>query len=857
VRALNFRMPLRFLRGSYSRLALTVIALACGVGLVCAIDLVNRAVLRAFVEVIDTMAGRAALQVSAGEGGLFPEEVAATVAAVPGVELAVPVVSATAFTADESGELLTVHGVDITNEAAVRVYEGSEGSGPGLQDPLTFLNDPGAVMLTHEFSSRKGLTVGDSIDIETPTGRRRFTIRALLAPKGIARVHGGNLAIMDLYAAEAAFARPGFVNRVDVVVKREYNVAHVREGIGAILPAGLEVKQPVQRKADLHKVMQSIQAVLQAVALLGLMAAFLIAFNRLATVFDQRTWQLAVIRAAGVRTRVVWRELVKESLFLGTCGVGLGILLGVGLARLLLPLIATTTALSSKLIMPATEVTVQLSSLGVAVALGLGSAVLAALIPARRAARVAIARALQSRGAEQPKASGRSIWVARVVCWLGAAIAVFMHLVRGTPEWGLVASAGIVIAVALTARPLLDVLSSPTLAALNPLGNPTGRFALATLGRNPRRAALTIATLGVGFGAVLWLWVLAQSFERSVVNTMPGVLRGDLAVSSTHVGTGFVEAPIDDAVLDELRAVDGVDAVVGNQATDWQYGGGPIAINAFDPAYFTDPRFREWPLIGPRLPDVWEAVNRGEAVLISTNFALHLDAHVGDEIALDTPRGLVRLRVAGMMADFLSPRGTLAISREVYKRQWNDSHIVHALVRTAPGADIAAVRVAIAGALGHKYSLKILSLDETVEWFVTQVRKAFSAVYLLAGMVMVVVLVGVADTLAASVFERTRELGVLRAAGLARRRVRRVILTEGLALAALGLLLAGAGGLALGVLWVKATFPYMLGWVLELHIPYAQLALLAATAIAVCAGAALLPANRAAHLDPAAALRYE
>src|ERR1700752_2183767 len=104
----GLRMPLRFLRGGYMWLALTVVALASGVALVCAIDLVNRAVLRAFVEVVDTMAGRAALQVTAGEGGLFAEDLANTVGKVPGVELAVPVVSASAFTADDSGELLTV-----------------------------------------------------------------------------------------------------------------------------------------------------------------------------------------------------------------------------------------------------------------------------------------------------------------------------------------------------------------------------------------------------------------------------------------------------------------------------------------------------------------------------------------------------------------------------------------------------------------------------------------------------------------------------------------------------------------------------------------------------------------------------
>src|SRR5512140_1869533 len=111
VNAFSFRMPRRFLRGHYARLALTVLALACGVAQVTADDLAGRETLRAFVEIIDTVAGRASLQVSAGEGALFPEDVATKIAAVPGVELTVPVVSSTAFMADGSGELLTVQGM--------------------------------------------------------------------------------------------------------------------------------------------------------------------------------------------------------------------------------------------------------------------------------------------------------------------------------------------------------------------------------------------------------------------------------------------------------------------------------------------------------------------------------------------------------------------------------------------------------------------------------------------------------------------------------------------------------------------------------------------------------------------------
>jgi len=121
-RFFSLRTPLRFLRGSYTRLTLTVIAIACGVALVCAIDLADRAVMRAFVEVMGTAAGRVALQVRAGEGAPFPEEVAATVAGVPGVELATPVVSGTAVTADGTEELLTVLGLDVADEAAMRAY---------------------------------------------------------------------------------------------------------------------------------------------------------------------------------------------------------------------------------------------------------------------------------------------------------------------------------------------------------------------------------------------------------------------------------------------------------------------------------------------------------------------------------------------------------------------------------------------------------------------------------------------------------------------------------------------------------------------------------------------------------------
>ena len=850
----SFWVPLCFLRASYGRLILTVGALASGVALVCAIDLVNQSVLRAFVEVIDTMTGRAALQVTGGSGGLFAENVADIVGAVGGVELAVPVVNASAFMTDGSGESITVHGVDIANDAAIRIYEARDANGFRLTDPLGFLNHPDSVLLTSEFARRKRLAVGDQIVLETPTGQRQFTIRGLLDPEGVARVYGGNFAVMDLQAAELAFAEQELINRVDIVVRRDADVTRVGEAIAAALPKGLRVEPPAQRKADIHKVMRSLQLILQAVGLLGLAAAFLIAFNRLATVFEERAWQLGVMRALGVRARAVWWELLKESLMVGLVGVAVGIPLGVVLGRLLLPLITTTTALNSRLAAPDAALVLSPCSIALAMGLGVVTALLAATGPAWRASRVSVMDTIRGRGTEQPDVTSIGVQIVRTIVVAGTASAIGMQLAGASPEWGLAATFGVMISAALAARPLVRTLSVPW---VRDVGSATasGLFALVALTRKPRRAALTVATLGVGFGTVIWLWIVAQSFQQSVLDAVQGVLRGDLSVSSTHMGSGIFEAPISDSVVAELQALNGVRAAVGEAMAEWQYKDGPIVLQAFDAAYVRDGEFGEWPLVGKHDPDVWEGFARGDTALVSTNFVVHLDADVGDTITLDTPSGALSLRIGGVVATLASPRGSVIMSREVYRRFWKDSHIIHALVRT--GGDIGPVRTAIAERLGERYSLKILTAKELTQWVAGQVQQAFAGLYALVSLIMLVVLVGAADTLAAGVMEQQRGLGAMRATGVRSRYLRRMVLTEALMLGVLGLVLAVGIGFTLGIFWVQTIIPQMLGWVLDLQIPYGQLAVVGTMSIAVCLIAALVPAFRAGRLQPAVAMRYE
>jgi putative ABC transport system permease protein len=210
-----------------------------------------------------------------------------------------------------------------------------------------------------------------------------------------------------------------------------------------------------------------------------------------------------------------------------------------------------------------------------------------------------------------------------------------------------------------------------------------------------------------------------------------------------------------------------------------------------------------------------------------------------------------------MTPDFLSPRGTVILSRDLYRETWRDTHITHALVRISPTATPDAVRDEIQRSLGTRYHIRVLRLGELVEWFAEQVRRAFTGLDVLAGFVLVVVLVGVGDALALGMLERTRELGVARALGVRRRVLGGIIVGEALVLGVIGVVVAIVIGLSLGVLWVESTFPALLGWTLSLHTPVVQTAELAIVAIGICLVAACLPALRAIRLDPAAVLRAE
>jgi len=852
----GLRMPLRCLRGHHGRVALTVLALASGVSSVCANEIIGPSVVRAFQDVVDATVGRADLQVGMNGGVPFlKDEVINTVARVPGVARVVAVLAATAFTTDGSNELLAVHAFDIMDVGAAEVYGVHRSANTPAPTARVFL--PGAVMLTEAYARRHRLGVGSRIDLDTSTGRQAFTVRGLIDGGGMARLYDGNLMVMDLYAAQLAFARRGYINRLDVVLQQGQSATGVANAIAAVVPPGMRADTPGHQKGVLEDTLRSIRLLLRGFGLSGLTLAFLIAFNSLSTLFEGRIWQLGTLRAVGLRRSRMWQELVKESLLIGVVGVGLGIPLGIGYARLLLPLLTTNSALNLNTATPSWQLIVPFWALALAAVLGLGAALLAAALPAWRAAQVDIIETIRGRGAEQPGVEQGLSWVVRGAVGGLTVVAIAGQLLFHSGLLGLVAGLLLAVAAALAAQPLVDLLGRLMAAGVGRLASPTSRFAATQLMRNPRRAALMVATIGVGIGSVLWLWILAGSFERAVVDLVTEEIQSDLVVRSAHIGSGFLEAPSTGDLLAKLRIVPDVAAVAGVHTIEWPYHDGPIVIHAEDRAKLSTSQFGRWPLAESAAPDVWQAVAKGAGVLASGNFMQNQHARLGDTVELDTPDGSLALPIMGVTTDLSSPRGTLVMSRDTYVQHWHDERITRAYVRTVAGADVDAVRAAIGAALGRPYGVHVLRGSDLIEYFASQVRRAFAAMDIHAAVMLVVILIGLAETLVASVAARTREMGTIRVVGAQRRHLHRIIATEALLLSGLGLLLAAATGLAQGALWVDATFPLLFGFIFPLHVPGARTVLLALLTIAVCLLAAVLPARRAARLTPAVAVRYE
>src|SRR5579862_17498 len=368
------------------RVALTTLGIALGVAVFFAIRTANVTLLDSLSSTVEKLAGKATLEVSAGEAG-FSEQVLDTVRKTPGVELAEPVIEVLAHTglADE-GDLLIL-GVDTTGDQRLRDYE-FDRTQTQIGDPLVYLAQPQSLMLSRAFAERHGLKIGDSLPVYASDGKKVFTVQGIFQPVGVGEVFGGNIAVMDVYSAQIVFARGHNFDRIDLVTSAGVPVETVQQRLREQLPAGVEVARPEVRGQELDNAVTALRLGMLITSFIALLVGTYIIFNSFTIAVNQRWKEIGVLRAVGVERRNVQRAFLGEALLMGVIGSAAGIVGGYYLAIVASRVMGGVAAAVYGVVSTPERPVIAPALAATAFALGVVASLAGAWIPARAASQL-------------------------------------------------------------------------------------------------------------------------------------------------------------------------------------------------------------------------------------------------------------------------------------------------------------------------------------------------------------------------------------------------------------------------------------------------------------------------------------
>jgi putative ABC transport system permease protein len=845
-------MLLRLISWPYARKhgfrwLLTVAGIVLGVAVFVGMHTANQSVLAAFQGTIDRIAGKAQLQVSAGEPG-FDEEVLDRVRAVPEVSAAAPVIEASVTA---SGTSLLILGVDMLGDRKLRSYD-LEDSEDGVDDPLVFLAQPDSLMVSKTFADRKGLAVGSRIPMRTMTGDENFVIRGIMKPEGLASAFGGDLAIMDIYAAEKMFGRGRKFDRVDVALQEGVKLDDAERKLKGILGPGFQVEPPSSRGEQFEATSRVYALASDITSLFALFIGMFIIYNTFAIAVTQRRGEIGILRALGATRGQIRTLFLTESALTGLAGTALGVLAGLALARAMAGYIGGFLEDIYGVAQGAGEISLDPKLVAAAGAMGLLTSLVAAVIPARNAARVDPVKALQ-KGQYQSLSAGESRMRRRwaIVCGFGSLVAL------GFGRIGLVSYAGFLLAVlaAVLLSPAVTLWMAralrPALARIRPV---EGALAADSLIQAPRRTSGSVAALMLSLALVISLGGLARASYDAIAEWMHAALDLDLLVTPVENLTNrtFV---LPEALGDELRAIEGVAQVHLVRGVRILVKNTPVMLLASDDGALQ--RFSRQPAVeGDRAGMLQQAV-AGSGVIASENFVRLHGGKLGEMLEIPSPSGILRMRIAGVVRDFSDQQGALFISRKVYVRAWNDTGVTSFGIFVQPGASEAAVRQRILDTLGAKQSLFVMT-NAQVRGYITKLTDQwFGLTYVQIAVAVLVAILGIVNALTVSITDRGRELGVLQAVGGLRWQVRQTIWMEAAAIGVIGLVL----GLGLGAVQLYYSVEVARRDIIGIDLGYAYPFGIALALVPVILGAAWLaalgPGEQAVRGSLVEALEYE
>lgn len=828
------------------QLGLALLGIALGIAVVCAVQLTQASARQALAYAQRSLGGPATHRLDAATGeelDLDERDYARLVLRWPQLHL-MPVVSGHATFAADAGRSLAIVGVDLLAARALR------GTTQRLGDAVDFtalLTRPGTAVLNETTARRLGVTRGSTLALIVDGRARRLEIVGLAPAAG----DGGpadELLVMDIASAQETLDAAGRLSAVDLVLPRTGR-RQLATALRHDLPAGWRLTANDTRLGAAREMTRAFDVNLAALSLLALLVGMFLVYNTVSFLALQRRPLFTRLRALGVSGRELSSVLAVETCLLGIVGIALGILLGRGVAGVLLQFVARTV---NDLYYRAAIVEVATPPrllAGIAL-LGLVATLAAALPPIRAVTRETVAASGRQEGGAVGTSPRLPLFLAVFVWGLGATLLAW-------PTRALWPGFGALFAFLLGAALPLPWLLGRLARALSRRPGLSLPLLLASraLAAHGHRAGLAAAALMVACATGLAITVMVASFRLSVTDWLTALLRADVYVNLGAARGSDSVRPL--AALRErvarLPEVAATSAVVRGGVRVRGLDA-PVQLLAYDlpPAARAGFRF-----LAGDAGAIWRAWESEDIAIVTEPYAYRQRVHVGDELRIATAAGERRLRILGIYRDYANERGSIALSRATWRRHFPLRDDTGLGVYARRGGDVVVLEHGLRRALADVPGLRIQSNAQLRALSLEVFDHTFAVTDLLRLLALGVAIVGIVSALLAQQMERLADYALLRALGVRAAELLRVVLWQTLLAGALAATFALPVGIALALLLIEVINVRSFGWTMSLHVPWTGLASVWLSALAAALVAGVYPALLATRRAPASVLRND
>ena len=826
------------------QLLLALLGLALGVATIVAVDVATGSAARAFELSLAAVQGPATHELDGGPAGI-DEALYVHLARTLHQVRANPVVEGFVTVGEESLQLLGVDPLAAAGFAAAGTT--SAGAEPALEDNLgPWLASPGAAVLAAPTAAALHLGIGSSFSVDVGGHALSGHLLGVLAGNAAGMQ---SLMLADIGTAQQWLGLSGRLTRIDLRVPGSAAAAAELAQLSRELPAGVTLAVAARHARAGLNMTEAFNSNLRALGLLALLVGLFLVYGTMSFTIVVRRRSLGILRALGATRSQLLGIIALEAAGMATAGGLLGLVAGYTLGRELVRLVSRTIN-DLYYVVAVNSVTLPRAEPLLALGAALAVALLAAAAPALEAVHSAPQLTLRSSVLEGR--ARRAVWgLLALSVVLALACVVIVLSTQRSVFAGFAALVCAMLSVA-AASPAMLYGCARRLARSPLSASPPVHLALDGIAGSLSRTGVAVAALAMAVTAMIGISIMVDSFRESLRDWLSLTLQADIYVGAPGPGFARPERRLEPAVVADLLRVPGIAGYSASRRALVDSNQGPVVLDAMD----VTPAMRAGVELTAARTDVWRDFQDG-AVLLAQPLAYRLNLGVGSTLQLMTGQGPRALRVAGVFREYGNDRGSVRISRSVYRRLWQDDSIGALALSVAPGADVSTVVQRLYAAAGARQALQIDTPAQVRAISLIIFDRTFIITAVLSWLAAGVAALGLVSALLAWQLGRTHELALLRVLGLTRAGAALMIQAQTLFMGAAALLAGLPAGVLTAVLLVRVINRRAFGWEIELHLHPGQISSAIALALTAALLAGVYPAWRMAHAPLYQDLREE